>query len=381
MDTWKDYLYYHTGGSIMKHSLIIVLVASLTVSLTGCSYNYSSGGTKAAESSEETDEAQAAQATGMAATPSTTPEHVFRYGEVNGENNIVTQTGHKFAEYVNELSNGRIRIDIYPNHELGDERTSLRDLRRGGRNIDMYRGNTNALTGYGFKKLSLFGLPYIFENREGLWKVLEDQELGQAFLSEGTQVGANMVGLFYTDEGARNIFSTKKIRNIKDLKGMKLRVPESVLMMDTFSALQARPIPLPYGDVYEAIKSGVIEGGENPVTGYLSNELYEIAPYYLITEHVFSPGIVLMAEAKWNELSDEDKNILMEAGRKASAWNRSVIQQEEARIYEELEQKGVTITRLSSEDMEKAHKLEEIVRISFTPGLEDDLAKIIDIQK
>ena len=163
----------------MKRSLILMLVASLSVSLTGCSHRFGSGNTKAAEeSSSETNDAQAAQATAKAATPSTTPQYVFRYGEVNGEDNIVTQTGHKFAEYVDQLSNGRIKIEIYPNHSLGDERTSLRDLRRGGRNIELYRGNTNALTGYGFKKLSLFGLPYIFESREGMWKVLEDEQLG-----------------------------------------------------------------------------------------------------------------------------------------------------------------------------------------------------------
>ena len=245
----------------------------------------------------------------------------------------------------------------------------------------MYRGNTNALTGYGFKKLSLFGLPYIFESREGMWKVLEDEQLGQAFLSEGTEVGANMVGLFYTDEGARNIFSTKRIRNLDDLKGMKIRVPESVLMMDTFSALQARPIPLPYADVSEALKSGVIEGGENPVTAYQSNRLFEVAPYYLLSGHVFSPGIVLMAEDKWNMLNEEDKNILLEAGRMASQWNRSAIEQEEAKIYQQLESEGVTVTNLSQEDMEKARNLEEIVRVSFTPGLEDYLARIIEIQK
>lgn len=366
----------------MKRSLILMLVASLSVSLTGCSHRFGSGNTKAAEeSSSETNDAQAAQATAKAATPSTTPQYVFRYGEVNGEDNIVTQTGHKFAEYVDQLSNGRIKIEIYPNHSLGDERTSLRDLRRGGRNIELYRGNTNALTGYGFKKLSLFGLPYIFESREGMWKVLEDEQLGQAFLTEGTEVGANMVGLFYTDEGARNIFSTRRIRNLNDLKGMKIRVPESVLMMDTFSALQARPLPLPYADVFEALKSGVIEGGENPVTAYQSNRLFESAPYYLLSGHVFSPGIVLMAEEKWNMLNEEDKNILLEAGRMASEWNRSAIEQEEAKIYQQLESEGVTVTRLSPEDMEKARNLEEIVRVSFTPGLEDYLARIIEIQK
>lgn len=365
----------------MKRSLILMLVASLSISLTGCSHSFGSGNTKAAESSLETNEAHAAQATAQAATSTTTPEYVFRYGEVNGEDNIVTQTGLKFAEFANQLSNGRIRIDVYPNHALGDERTSLRDLRRGGRNIDMYRGNTNALTGYGFKKLSLFGLPYVFENREGMWKVLEDEQLGQAFLSEGTEVGANMVGLFYTDEGARNIFSRNKISTLDELKGMKIRVPESVLMMDTFSALQARPIPLPYGEVYGALENGIIEGAENPVTAYQSNRFYEIAPYYLLSRHVFSPGIVLMAEEKWNQLSEEDKNILLEAGRMASEWNRSAIGQEEERIYQELEKEGVTFTNLSPEDMEKARSLEEIVRNSFTPGLESYLNRIIEIQK
>ena len=88
-----------------------------------------------------------------------------------------------------------------------------------------------------------------------------------------------------------------------------------------------------------------------------------------------------MAEDKWNMLNDEDKNILLEAGRMASQWNRSAIEQEESKIYQLLESEGVTVTNLSQEDMEKARNLEEIVRVSFTPGLEDYLARIIEIQK
>ena len=366
----------------MKQRMVLMLVTALVVSLTGCSYNSGKDNKKAAESSDETNEAQAAQATAEAAsTRYQTPELTFRYGEVNGEDNIITQTGYKFAEYVDELSNGRIKIDIYPNHALGDERTSLRDLRRGGRNIDMYRANTNALTGYGFKKLNLFGLPYIFNSREGMWKVLEDKDLGQAFLSEGTDVGANMVGLFYTDEGARNLFTTKKIDGLEDIKGMRIRVPESVLMMDILSALGARPIPMPYSEVYEALKTGTIEGAENPLTAYISNKLYEVAPYYLLSGHVYSPGIVLMAEEKWNALSEEDKNILLEAGRRASEWNKNAIVEEEARLMKVLEEKGVTVTELTPEEMEQARNIEEIVRVSFTPGLGDLLNRIIEIQK
>lgn len=366
----------------MKRFMILMLVTALAVSLTGCSYNFGKDNKKAAESSSETDGAQAAQATAeaAAATRYQTPELTFRYGEVNGEDNINTRTGYKFAEYVDELSNGRINIEIYPNHALGDERTSLRDLRRGGRNIDMYRGNTNALTGYGFKKLNLFGLPYIFNSREGMWKVLEDEDLGQAFLSEGTEVGANMVGLFYTDEGARNLFSTRQINGLEDIKGMRIRVPESVLVMDILSALGARPIPMPYSELNDALINGNVEGAENPLTAYMSNKFYEIAPYYLLSGHVYSPGIVLMAEEKWNSLSEEDQNILLEAGRRASEWNKTAIVEEEARLMEEMEEKGVTVTELTPEEMQQAKDLEEIVRVSFTPGLGDLLNRIIEIQ-
>lgn len=367
----------------MKRFMMIMLVTALAVSLMGCSYNSGKDNKKAEGSSAETNAAKEAQATAEAAAAATryqTPELTFRYGEVNGEDNINTRTGYKFAEYVDELSNGRINIEIYPNHALGDERTSLRDLRRGGRNIDMYRANTNALTGYGFKNLNLFALPYVFNSREGMWKVLEDEELGQAFLSEGTEVGANMMGLFYTDEGARNLFSTRQINGLEDLKGMRIRVPESVLVMDILSALGARPIPMPYNELKDALIHGNVEGAENPLTAYMSNKFYEIAPYYLLTGHAYSPGIVLMAEEKWNALSEEDQKILLEAGRRASEWNKAAIVEEEARLMKELVEKGVTITELTPEEMQQARDLEEIVRVSFTPGLGELLNRIIETQ-
>lgn len=85
----------------------------------------------------------------------------------------------------------------------------------------------------------MFGLPFIFTGREGMWKVLEDEQLGRAFLTEGAEVGAGMVGLFYMDEGARNLFTTKEITGLSDIKSRKIRVPETQLMMDTMKALGA----------------------------------------------------------------------------------------------------------------------------------------------
>lgn len=368
----------------MKKSLALMLISGVAMSLTGCGSG-SGTGTAGTETTGETPmetKVAAAQATAEAANQnSAEPELIFRYGEVNSEENIVTRVGYQFAEYVDELSNGRIRIEVYPNDALGDERTSLRTIQAGGGTIDMYRGNTNALTGYGFKKLNMFGLPYIFNDREGMWKVLEDEELGRAFLSEGSEIGAGMVGLFYTDEGARNLFTSREIRELEDIQNQRIRVPESVLMMDTISALSAQPIPMPYSELYSALQNGTVDGGENPLPAYITSRFYEVAPYYLLTGHVFSPGIVLMAEERWNSLSETDQQILLEAGRMASEWNKAEIEAEEEVLFRELEDLGVTVIQMSPEDQARAREYEEIVRVSFSPGLEDLLNRIIEIQR
>ncbi len=367
----------------MKKSLALLLLFILAVNLSGCGSGSNPGNTATNTAvPEETKEAAAAQATADAAKASPSePEVIFRYSEVNGPDNIMARVGYKFAEYVDELSDGRIKIEVFPNAVLGPEKASLNTLKEGGGAIDMYRANTNALTGFGFKKLNLFGLPYIFKSREGMWKVLEDKDLGQAFLSEGTEIGAGMQGLFYTDEGKRNLFFTQKVNGLEDIKNKKIRVPESVLMMDTISALGARPIPMPYEELYRALQNGVVNGAENPLTAYYTNKFYEVAPYYFLSGITYSPGIVLMAEEKWNAISEEDKKILLTAGQMASEWNRKEITKDEEDLREKLKEEGVTFIEMTPEERATAEKEEEIVQTSFATGLQNLLNEILEVQK
>ena len=309
------------------------------------------------------------------------PEYTFTYAELNGDDNINSRVGYKFAEYVDELSEGRIKIDVFTASQLGDEITWLNALQMGGGTVDFYRGNTNSLGDYGIKKMNLFGLPYIFTSREGMWKVLDDENLGQAFLNEGAEVGAGFVGIAYTDEGARNTFTSMEISSIADLKGKKIRVPETTLMMDTMAALGAEPTPISYSELYSSIQTGVVDGGENGYPGYDSNKFYEVAPYYLLDGHTFSPGVILMAEARWNELSEEDQALLKEAGAKASAWNKEQIEAEEAELRKSLEEKGVTIIDVPAEDMAAAQEACKDVWAGYSEGIEDVLQAIVDIQK
>ncbi|MFV0504233.1 MAG: TRAP transporter substrate-binding protein [Lachnospirales bacterium] len=309
------------------------------------------------------------------------PEYVFKYAELNSDDNINAKVGYKFSEYVEEMSNGRIKIDVNTSSTLGDEVTCLNALQMGGGAVDFYRGNTNSLSDYGYKKLNLFGLPYVFTSRENMWKVLENEEIGQSFLTEGIEVGAGMVGISYTDEGARNIFTSKEIKSLADINGMKIRVPETTLMMDTMSALGAEPTPISYSELYSSLQTGVVDGAENGYPGYYSNKFYEVAPYYLLDAHTYSPGIILMAEAKWNELSVEDQGILREAGKKASEWNKTQIEQEELELKNKLDAENVTIIECPEEDKAKAQEACKDVWANYSMGIEDLLDKIVAIQQ
>lgn len=307
-------------------------------------------------------------------------EITLKYAELNSDDNINARVGYKFAEYVDEMSEGRIKIEVYTAATLGQEVECLNALQMGGGTVDFYRGNTNSLSDYGIRKLNMFGLPYIFTSRDNMWKVL-DSDLGQSFLDEGIEVGAGMVGIAYTDEGARNTFTSMEITGLADLKGKKIRVPETTLMMDTMTALGAEPTPIAYSELYSSIQTGVVDGGENGYPGYDSNKFYEVAPYYLLDGHTFSPGVILMAEAKWNQLSEEDQALLREAGAKASAWNKEQIEAEEAELRASLEEKGVTIIEVPAEDLAAAQEACQPVWAQYTEGIEDLLQEIVDIQK
>lgn len=360
----------------MKRRLLALTLASvMAASLAGCGGGSAPSATTAAAEGK-TGVAETAAANGQAAAP----EIVFKYAELNSDDNINTRVGYEFAKYVDEMSGGRIKIEVYSSSTLGDEKTCLNALQMGGGTVDMYRGNTNSLSDYGYKKLNMFGFPFIFTGRDGMWKVLEDEELGQAFLSEGTEVGAGMMGLFYTDEGARNLFTTKEIKSLGDIKNRKIRVPETQLMMDTMKALGAEPTPISYSELYSSLQSGVVDGAENGYPGYSSNKFYEVAPYYFLSGHTFSPGIVLMAEAKWNALSPEDQQILLDAGQKASDWNKGEIDAEEITLRADLESKGVTIIDMTAEDAAAAQAACEPVWANYTKGIEDLLQKMVDIQ-
>ena len=362
-----------------KRLTAAILAAAMAVtSLTACG---GSGTETTAAGSAETEaaaggETEAAAEGEEAAQAAEGATYTFRYAELNPDGHIMDECGDYFAQLVNEKSGGRINIQVFPAGQLGDEKTMYQTIQMGGGAIDICRANTNSLVDFGAEKLTLFGLPFIFRDREHLWNVL-NSEIGDEFKGELQEKGTGMVGLFYLDEGSRNFFTKEgiEIRTAEDLKGLKLRVPTTDLMSDTVAALGAQSTPISFSELYSALQTGTVDGAEQPHSGYYSNKYSEVAPNYSLTGHTYSPSIVIMAESAWNKLSDEDKAIIEEAAKETEEWNRTNIEQLDAELLEQIKAEGANVIEI--EDKSSFIEATADVVAKYAAGYEDYYEQIL----
>lgn len=274
--------------------------------------------------------------------------YTFKYAELNPDGHIMDDCADQFAKLISEKSDGRITVEVFPAGQLGDEKTVYQTLQLGGGTVDMCRGNSNSMSDFGLQKMNLFGLPFIFRDREHLWSVL-NSEIGDEILAEPQEVGSGMVGLGWLDEGSRNFFTVpnKPVSSIEDFKGLKLRVPTTDLMSDTASALGVQSTPISFSELYSAIQSGTVDGAEQPHSGYVSNKFYEVAPNYILTGHTYSPGIILMSESAWNQLDAEDQALIMEAAAETEEWNRASIEELDNDLLQQAKDAGANVIEIT----------------------------------
>jgi TRAP-type transport system periplasmic protein len=272
--------------------------------------------------------------------------YTLKYAELNPDGHIMDQCADYFADLVSKKSDGRIKIQVFPAGQLGDEKTMYQTVQMGG-TIDMCRANTNSLGDFGVKKLTLFGLPFIFRDRTHLWNVL-NSEIGKEFLHEPEDLKTGFHGLFYLDEGARNFFTVKNkpVHSIADFKGMKLRVPTTALMSDTVAALGVQSTPISFSELYSALQSGTVDGAEQPNSGYYSNKFYEVAPNYILTGHTYSPSIVIMSQSCWDKLDDEARKIIVDASQETMVWNRANIEKLDNDLLAKIKAAGATVVEV-----------------------------------
>ena len=301
--------------------------------------------TEAAKEETEAAEGETKAAEAGAYDTANMPEVTLVYAEVNPLDTIVGQMATDFKTKVEELSDGKITIDVQASGVLGSENDVLDTMLGGGGTIDMSRISAFALNSYGAKKSMLLSIPYTFQDRAHFWN-FATSDLAQEFLTEPVDLGLGVRGLYYGEEGFRHFFFVNPATKLEDLSGLKIRVSNDPVMTGMVSGLGANATVVSMNELYSALQTGVVDAAEQPIANYYSNAFPEVAPHLLLDGHTLGAVQVIITDEAWDKLTEDQQAILMEAGKYASENNRANSENKENEVLEQLKADGVTVTEV-----------------------------------
>lgn len=244
------------------------------------------------------------------------------------------------GEELSEKSNGKLKLEVYPNSQLGSERQCLELLQIGS--LGMTKVSAAVMENFS-PDMQVFGLPFLFRNKPHTFKVL-DSNIGKELLDGGQKYW--LKGLGYYDAGSRSFYTKDRpVHNPADLEGLKIRVMESVTAMNMVNSLGGSPTPISWGELYTSLQQGVVDGAENnPPSFYLSRH-YEVCKYYSLDEHTTIPDVLIVSTHLWNGLSANEKEWLQSAADASVIYQRELWAASENEALEAVEKAGVEIIK------------------------------------
>jgi len=268
-------------------------------------------------------------------------KYTFRLGETHPAEHPTAQADKEFAKLVSERSKGRITINVFPGAQLGEEKAVIEQVQLGA--VEFTRVSSGPLAEFN-KQLGVFSLPYIFDSNEHMWKFLNGAA-GEKLL-KGLE-SSKFMGLAYFEPGDRNFYAKKPITKLEDLKGMKIRVIQNKINMDMIAALGASATPMPWGEVFSGLQTGVIDAAENNWPSFLSSNHYQVAKYWISDAHQRVPEVLMMSKVAWDKLSDEDKKIIKQAAVDTVKIQRDLWAKSEKDAEAKVRAAGVTVVSVA----------------------------------
>ena len=252
----------------------------------------------------------------------------------------------RFAELVKERSQGRIEVKIYPDGQLGKgERELLEAVQQG--TLDIYVGSTAPLSGFS-PSMGILDIPFLFRDYEHVDKVL-DGALGLSLLKD--LEGPGLMGMAFWENGFRNLTNSKlAVKAPDEAKGMKIRTQENKIHLTAWKAAGVNPVPMAWGEVYGALQQKTIDGQENPIAVIYSSKINEVQKFLSMTQHVYSPAVLLISAKKWQGIPKADQELLRKTALEIAQFQRKLGRDSEEKQVEELSGKGMTVTK----DVDKA---------------------------
>lgn len=274
----------------------------------------------------------------MATAASAACETTLRSADTHPDGYPTVEAVKYMGKLLEERTNGRLCIEVFYSAQLGEEKDTIEQTRFGV--IDMTRVSMGPFNNL-IEETKVVSLPYIFRSVAHMNRVM-DGPIGQQILDAFTP--HDLIGLAYYDAGSRSFYNSQRpIRSIEDLKDMKVRVMQSDIFVDMMSALGASATPLPYGEVYSSIQTGVIDGAENNPPSYESSGHFEVAKYYTLDEHLIVPEALVMSKASFDKLSAEDQAIVRQAAKDSVPYMRDLWNAREGASLEKVRAAGTEI--------------------------------------
>ncbi|HHT7685655.1 TRAP transporter substrate-binding protein [Pasteurella multocida] len=315
----------------------------------------------------------AALVAGMAVfTASANAATTLRFGYEAPRSDTQHEAAKKFNELLKEKTKGEIKLSLFPDSTLGNAQTMISAVRGG--TIDLEMSGSPNFSGL-VPKLNVIDIPFIFQNREHAYAVL-DGEIGQGLLKELEAQG--LKGLAFWEVGFRSFTNSKHpVKTPDDIKGLKVRTNQNPMYIQAFSILGANPVPMPLSELYTALETRAVDAQEHPVGIVWSAKLYEVQKHLSLTNHGYTPLIVVMNKAKFDRLSPALQSAILEAAKEAGAYQRKLNLDNEQGIIEKMQKAGIQVIETVDTKPFKA-AIESEVRKAFIEKNGDDLVKQID---
>lgn len=312
----------------MKKVIALFLTLAMIFALAACG-SQSPSSTSDSGSANDSAEAPAEEA-------ASDDVIVLQAGHVLTEDSGYHQGLLRWAELVNERTDGHIKIEVYPNSTLGNERDMIEAVQMGM--LDITIPNHAPMANF-TDAFNVFDLPFLFANRDEAYAVC-DSDFAQGILDSLADI--NIVGISLWENGMRYLANNKlDVVDSSDLAGLKIRTMENTIHMASFTAWGADPTPMAFGEVYTSLQQGTIDGCEIPLETIYQNKMYEVANHITMTGHFYCTAPLLMSFNAWDRLTEEEQQILVDAANEVKPYERQLIKEADEAYYDLMKEEGV----------------------------------------
>ncbi|RFP77097.1 TRAP transporter substrate-binding protein [Hydrogenophaga sp. SNF1] len=295
---------------------------------------------------------------------------IIRFGYGLNEDSNQGRAVKLFAQEVEKASGGKMRVRAIGAAALGSDVQMQQALIGGAQ--EMMVGSTATLVGI-TKEMAIWDTPFLFNNAQEADAVL-DGPVGQKVMDKLQEKG--LVGLAYWENGFRNLTNNKHaVAKLEDLDGIKLRVMQNNVFIDSFKTLGANAVPLPFSELFTALETKTVDGQENPYNTILSSKFYEVQKYLTVTNHVYSPWIVTVSKKWWDQLSAAERKVLADAAKVSRDFERKDTRAEADKALAELKGKGMQINQLSPAEANRMRDKLSAVNAGIASNVGEDLWK------